>query len=116
MVIDQIQHVFVLMLENRSLDHLLGFCGISGLDAVSGLTTAVNGLSSKETNTYSGSSEEAGPFSVGDQSRGSCGWTFPICLPLAQSRDIPTCLPREMVQWRQASQVRVTFPASGNTD
>ena len=31
-----IEHVFVLMLENRSFDHLLGFSGISGTDAVSG--------------------------------------------------------------------------------
>jgi hypothetical protein len=28
-----IQHVFVLMLENRSFDHMLGFSGISGIDA-----------------------------------------------------------------------------------
>ena len=31
-----IEHVFVLMLENRSFDHLLGFSGLSGIDAVSG--------------------------------------------------------------------------------
>ena len=54
MAFDQIQHVFVLMLENRSFDHLLGFSGISGTDAVSGLQTAVNGLSGTETNTYNG--------------------------------------------------------------
>jgi phospholipase C len=30
-----IKHVFVLMLENRSFDHLLGFSGITGTDAVS---------------------------------------------------------------------------------
>ena len=27
-----IKHVFVLMLENRSLDHMLGFSGITGTD------------------------------------------------------------------------------------
>jgi phospholipase C len=32
----QIQHVFVLMLENHSFDNMLGFSGISGTDAVSG--------------------------------------------------------------------------------
>ncbi len=32
----QIQHVFVLMLENRSFDHMLGFSGITGKDAVTG--------------------------------------------------------------------------------
>jgi len=54
MAFDQILHVFVLMLENRSFDHLLGFSGISGTDAVSGLQTVVNGLSGNETNSYSG--------------------------------------------------------------
>jgi phospholipase C len=54
MAFDQIQHVFVLMLENRSFDHLLGFSGISGIDAVSGLETAVSGLSGSETNSYNG--------------------------------------------------------------
>ena len=51
---DQIQHVFVLMLENRSFDHLLGFSGISGTDAVTGSKTAVQGLAGTETNTYNG--------------------------------------------------------------
>src|SRR5712692_2430800 len=39
-----INHVFVLMLENRSFDHMLGFSGISGTDAVSGNPTSINGL------------------------------------------------------------------------
>lgn len=54
MAFNQIQHVFVLMLENRSFDHLLGFSGISGVDAESGLKTSVNGLSGTETNSYQG--------------------------------------------------------------
>ena len=54
MAFTQIQHFFVLMLENRSFDHLLGFSGISGTDAVSGLETMVNGLSGTETNSYDG--------------------------------------------------------------
>ena len=29
-----ITHVFVLMMENRSFDHMLGFAGLSGTDAV----------------------------------------------------------------------------------
>jgi phospholipase C len=32
------QHIFVLMLENRSFDHMLGFSGITGVDAVTGNT------------------------------------------------------------------------------
>ena len=54
MAFDQIQHVFVLMLENRSFDHLLGFSKISGTDAATGLQTTVNGLSGTETNTFNG--------------------------------------------------------------
>jgi phospholipase C len=39
-----VQHVFVLMLENRSFDHMLGFSGITGIDASSGGATQVRGL------------------------------------------------------------------------
>ena len=39
-----IQHIFVLMLENRSFDHMLGFSGSTGTDAVSGSSTSINGL------------------------------------------------------------------------
>src|SRR5580700_7434185 len=41
---NQIQHVFVLMLENRSFDHMLGFSGITGTDAVTRGATSVDGL------------------------------------------------------------------------
>jgi phospholipase C len=54
MAYDQIQHVFVLMLENRSFDHLLGYSSISGTDAVSGLPTTIDGLSGAEKNIYGG--------------------------------------------------------------
>lgn len=54
MAFDQIQHVFVLMLENRSFDHLLGFSEITGTDAISGLQTTVNGLAGTETNASNG--------------------------------------------------------------
>ena len=50
----QIEHVFVLMLENRSFDHLFGFSGISGTDAETGLQTAIDGLSGKEQNSSGG--------------------------------------------------------------
>jgi len=36
-----IEHVFVLMLENRSFDHLFGFSGIRGTDAVTGAATSI---------------------------------------------------------------------------
>lgn len=47
-------HVFVLMLENHSFDHLLGFSNISGTDAESGKPTQINGLSDTESNSYQG--------------------------------------------------------------
>ena len=34
--LDNLRHIVVLMMENRSFDHMLGFSGISGIDAVSG--------------------------------------------------------------------------------
>jgi phospholipase C len=42
--IGPIKHVFVLMLENRAFDHMLGFAGISGIDAVTGESTRVDDL------------------------------------------------------------------------
>jgi phospholipase C len=39
-----IKHVFVLMLENRAFDHMLGFAGIQGTDSVSGEPTHVDDL------------------------------------------------------------------------
>jgi phospholipase C len=41
--IRSIQHVFVLMFENHSFDHLFGFSGISGTHTATGLATTVNG-------------------------------------------------------------------------
>src|SRR5229473_5734460 len=49
-----IRHVFVLMLENRSFDHMLGFSGITGTDAASGQPTRIQGLSGTESNSYNG--------------------------------------------------------------
>jgi phospholipase C len=37
------KHIFVLILENRSYDHMLGFAGLSGPDAESGASTAADG-------------------------------------------------------------------------
>src|SRR5580658_9392660 len=51
-----LKHIFVLMLENRSFDHLLGFSGITGADAVTGEPTAINGLTGQEANTHNGQS------------------------------------------------------------
>src|SRR5437588_473386 len=41
---DRIKHVFVLMMENRSFDHLLGFSNIQGIDAVTMQPTTIEGL------------------------------------------------------------------------
>jgi phospholipase C len=54
MALSQIQHVFVLMLENRSFDHLLGFSGLSGTDPSTGATTTVDGLTGSESNAFDG--------------------------------------------------------------
>lgn len=49
-----IDHVFVLMLENHSFDNLLGFSGITGIDAQTGNPTAINGLTGTESNSWQG--------------------------------------------------------------
>src|SRR5579859_4723219 len=49
-----IQHVFVLILENRSFDHMLGFSNIYGADAVTGQNRKIGGLSGSESNTFDG--------------------------------------------------------------
>lgn len=58
-----IRNIFVLLLENRSFDHMLGFSGISGKDAVTGAETRVRGLTGSESNGYRGASYLVGkPF------------------------------------------------------
>jgi phospholipase C len=52
----KIQNIFVLMLENRSFDHMLGFSGITGIDAETGQNTQIEGLSGQESNLYDGES------------------------------------------------------------
>ena len=49
-----ITNIFVLLLENRSFDHMLGFSGITGTDAVTGGATNVEGLSGEERNSHRG--------------------------------------------------------------
>ena len=41
---DRIKHVFVLMLENRSFDHMLGFFRLEGVDAITGQPTSTERL------------------------------------------------------------------------
>ncbi|MGN6603645.1 MAG: alkaline phosphatase family protein [Ginsengibacter sp.] len=45
---NKIKHVFVIMFENRSFDHILGFSGIKGSDVVTGNPTEINGLQKPE--------------------------------------------------------------------
>src|SRR5499427_7971254 len=49
-----LKHVFVLMLENRSFDHMLGHSGITGTDAETGAATAIDGLTGAESNSFHG--------------------------------------------------------------
>jgi phospholipase C len=65
---NNIQNVFVLMLENRAFDHMLGYSGITGTDAASGQPTQINGLAGTESNTYNGQ-----PFGVSP----SAGFVMP---------------------------------------
>jgi hypothetical protein len=78
-----IKHIFVLVLENRSFDHMLGIStarpdievgwtlGV-GIDAVTGLVTTVNGPSSLETNIHNGQT-----FSIQAARRSGFRWILP---------------------------------------
>jgi phospholipase C len=59
-----IEHVFVLMLENRSFDHMLGFSGITGKDAVTHSPTSINAPAPGAANTWNLKSFPAGPPAV----------------------------------------------------
>jgi phospholipase C len=59
-----IKHVFVLMLENRSFDHMLGVSSFSGLDAVTQKATQLNALPSGASNSWNGKNYPAGPPAV----------------------------------------------------
>lgn len=50
----EIKNVFVLLLENRSFDHMLGFSGITGTDAVKEVATKIEGLTGEEWNNHGG--------------------------------------------------------------
>ena len=56
-----LDHIFVLMLENRSFDHMLGLSGITGTDAVTGAPTRIHGLNGDEVNHYLGNEYRVGP-------------------------------------------------------
>lgn len=59
----EIKNVFVLLLENRSFDHMLGFSGITGIDAATGAQTPIAGLTGSESNGHRGASFFVGkPF------------------------------------------------------
>jgi phospholipase C len=47
MVDPRIQHIFVLMLENRSFDHMLGRSGIAGIEGLAGDETNIDSLTGK---------------------------------------------------------------------
>lgn len=48
---ERIKHVFVLMLENRSFDHIFGFSALHGLDPRTGIFRDANGVTSKVSNS-----------------------------------------------------------------
>ncbi len=59
-----IEHVFFLMLENRSFDHMLGFSGIAGRDADTHAPTAINAPPTGISNSWMGKSFPATPPAV----------------------------------------------------
>ncbi len=64
-----IKHIFVLMLENRSFDHFLGFSGIEGIDTQTGQPSAAEVLTGNETNGNTDANAPYPTYKV-DQSAG----------------------------------------------
>ena len=56
-----IKRVFVLMLENRSFDHMLGLSGITGVDAATGAQTEIDALPVGASNSWNSKVFLAGP-------------------------------------------------------
>lgn len=50
----EIKNIFVLLLENRSFDHMLGWSEITGIDTVTGAQTQIQGLDGTRSNGYLG--------------------------------------------------------------
>jgi phospholipase C len=62
-VVAEIKNIFVLLLENRSFDHMIGFSGITGTDVVTLDCTRIEGLNGSEWNGFLGASYYVGsPF------------------------------------------------------
>jgi phospholipase C len=95
-----ITNVFVLMLENRSFDHMLGFSGITGQDATNGQTTSIRGLTGTESNGYDGSS-----FAV---SAGAAE-----AMPLDPGHEFPDVL--EQLAGAGATYVSAAYPPIDNS-
>ena len=93
-------NVFVLMLENRSFDHMLGFSGITGVDAASGKATSIRGLTGAESNSYGGISY---PVTAGAAE----------ALPLDPGHEFPDVL--EQLAGRGATYVSGNYPPLNNS-
>ncbi len=64
-----ITNVFVLMLENHSFDFLFGNSGITGVDSHTGKRTAINGLTGKESNSYTNPTGQKTTYQVQPKGR-----------------------------------------------
>ena len=99
-----VEHVFVLMLENRSLDHMLGFSGITGTNAATGQPTTISGLTGRESNSYKGTT-----FTVGQPA----DWTLALD-PGHEFTDVlvQLCGPGPIAHARRTASPRPPRPAA----
>jgi len=75
----RITKVFVLMLENRSFDHMLGFASLTGTDAITGIPATADNLVGKNltaapfansfNGTFSPSPTNPAPFKIPDEDK-----------------------------------------------
>lgn len=109
-----IEHIFVLMLENRSFDHMLGFSQITGTDAETGEPTQIDGLAGTESNSHGGKTytvSPSAPFTMTSDP----GHEFPDVLTQLAGPDgcFPTGGPYPPVD---CSGFAASFAADGGSD
>jgi hypothetical protein len=98
-----IRHLFVLLMENRSFDHMLGLSDITGKDAVTNGDRRINGLKGDESNEYgnhtykiikarTGARPRTQATSFGISSSSSAGTPVPDTLPVRHTRLLITAV------------------------
>jgi phospholipase C len=105
-VANGVEHVFVLMLENRAFDHMLGYSALAGQDAVSAAPTEIAGLTRLSVRQAAAS---LGANAASDLVR-SKGQTWPTAEPISL-KDLITANRFSGATYRPSRGADFTMPA-----